>query len=99
MAQELQVDAGSILCTSTRTDKVPNTSPTAASSGTDLNGMAAREAAVKIKARLLAFAAEHFQLDRDDVRLHNNRLIAGDREMPFAEPTAMAMGRSTLWTP
>jgi len=41
----------------TRTDKVPNTSATAASSGADLNGMAAKIAAGKIKARLDAFAA------------------------------------------
>ena len=43
--------------TSTRTDKVPNTSATAASSGTDLNGMAAQRAAETIKRRLDDFAA------------------------------------------
>ena len=41
VAHEMQVDIDTILCSATRTDKVPNTSPTAASSGTDLNGMAA----------------------------------------------------------
>jgi xanthine dehydrogenase large subunit len=42
---------------STRTDKVPNTSATAASSGSDLNGMAARNAAETIRERLDTFAA------------------------------------------
>ena len=37
VASEFQVDINSIFCSATRTDKVPNTSPTAASSGTDLN--------------------------------------------------------------
>jgi xanthine dehydrogenase large subunit len=41
VASELAVDIGRIRCTATRTDKVPNTSPTAASSGSDINGMAA----------------------------------------------------------
>jgi xanthine dehydrogenase large subunit len=90
VAHELQVDIDTILCTSTRTDKVPNTSPTAASSGTDLNGMAARDAACKIKARLLEFAAEHFSLDATEVRLHDNKLIAGDVEMSFAECVQLA---------
>jgi xanthine dehydrogenase large subunit len=90
VAHELQVDIETILCTSTRTDKVPNTSPTAASSGTDLNGMAARDAACKIKSRLLAFASEHFAVDVGAVRLHNNKLIAGEQEMAFAEFVQLA---------
>ena len=49
VADEFQVDVDTVLCTSTRTDKVPNTSPTAASSGTDLNGMAARDARVRAR--------------------------------------------------
>ncbi len=97
VAHELQVDIDNILCTSTRTDKVPNTSPTAASSGTDLNGMAARDAACKIKGRLLAFAAEHFSVDASDVRLHNNKVIAGASEMGFAEFVQLAyMNRISL---
>ena len=97
VAHELQVDVDTILCMSTRTDKVPNTSPTAASAGTDLNGMAARDAACKIKARLLAFAAAHFSVDAADVRLHDNKLIAGDLEMGFAEFVQLAyMNRVSL---
>jgi xanthine dehydrogenase large subunit len=48
----LGVPVASIKSSATRTDKVPNTSPTAASSGTDINGMAALNAAVELKQRL-----------------------------------------------
>ena len=41
----------------TRTDKVPNTSATAASSGADLNGAAVKDACEQIRARLDAVAA------------------------------------------
>ena len=58
VATTLQVDVGDISCTATRTDKVPNTSPTAASSGSDLNGMAAMRAAREIKTRIIDFLAE-----------------------------------------
>ena len=45
VAEEFQVDIGRVKITATTTGKVPNTSATAASSGSDLNGMAARNAA------------------------------------------------------
>jgi len=57
VAEAFQVDADRIRVSSTVTDKVPNTSATAASSGSDLNGMAALNAAEMLKARLAAFAA------------------------------------------
>jgi len=57
VADMFGVPLGAVKVTATRTDKVPNTSATAASSGSDLNGMAALNAAEKIKARLDAFAA------------------------------------------
>jgi xanthine dehydrogenase large subunit len=85
VAHEFQVDIGTVLCTSTRTDKVPNTSPTAASSGTDLNGMAARDAVRKIKRRMVAFAAEHFSVPEVDIAFDNNRVVCGDSDMSFAE--------------
>ena len=51
VAEELQINLDQVYISATRTDKVPNTSPTAASSGTDLNGQAAKNAAQKIKKR------------------------------------------------
>lgn len=57
VAQAFQVPLAQVKITATATDKVPNTSATAASSGADLNGMAALDAAETLKARLVAFAA------------------------------------------
>ena len=53
-AEELGIGLDRVHITATSTDKVPNTSATAASSGTDLNGMAVQLAAREIKARLIA---------------------------------------------
>ena len=64
VAEEFQVDVDQVRITATTTGKVPNTSATAASSGSDLNGMAAQAAARTIKARLVAFAAEHWGVPR-----------------------------------
>jgi len=51
----------------TRTDKVPNTSATAASSGSDLNGMAALDAATKIRDRLAGVAAQIFGCEASEI--------------------------------
>ncbi|WP_110656189.1 xanthine dehydrogenase molybdopterin binding subunit [Salinicola halimionae] len=84
IARELGIDFESVRISATRTDKVPNTSPTAASSGADLNGMAARDAASQIRQRLFDFAAEHFfqgqQSGGGDMRLEDGELIAGHAE-------------------
>lgn len=79
VARELGLDLNSVRISATRTDKIPNTSPTAASSGADLNGMAARDAARKLRERLFDFAAKHFAqgLDREGMRLEGGMLIAG----------------------
>ncbi|AQU84825.1 MULTISPECIES: xanthine dehydrogenase molybdopterin binding subunit [unclassified Halomonas] len=77
VARELGLDLEKVRITATRTDKVPNTSPTAASSGTDLNGQAARDAALKLKTRLYDFAAEHYHLDREAMRMENGCLVTG----------------------
>jgi xanthine dehydrogenase large subunit len=57
VAQEFGVSADRVRSTATNTSKLPNTSPTAASSGTDLNGMAALDACNTLKARLIPLAA------------------------------------------
>jgi xanthine dehydrogenase large subunit len=57
VADVFAVPVATVKISATRTDKVPNTSATAASSGADLNGMAAKNAAETIRARLDAFAA------------------------------------------
>jgi xanthine dehydrogenase large subunit len=58
VAHELGIPLASVRCTATDTQKVANTSATAASTGADLNGKAAQDAARKIRARLDAFASE-----------------------------------------
>ncbi|WP_353982093.1 xanthine dehydrogenase molybdopterin binding subunit [Salinicola endophyticus] len=78
VARELGLELAAVRISATRTDKVPNTSPTAASSGADLNGMAARDAAIQVRRRLLDFAAEHYQWDREGLTLQQGALVAGD---------------------
>jgi len=74
VAQVLGVDVDNIHVSATRTDKVPNTSPTAASSGTDLNGMAAFNAANIIKERLTAFVVEHFNTPAEDIEFKQGQV-------------------------
>ncbi len=71
--------------TATRTDKVPNASATAASAGSDLNGMAALNAANAIKARLVAFIAEEIGVAASEVRFLPSGIEVGDTKMDFAE--------------
>jgi xanthine dehydrogenase large subunit len=67
VAEVFGVDIDRIRPSATSTAEVPNTSPTAASTGSDLNGWAAYEAANTIKQRMIAFAAEHFAAGESDV--------------------------------
>ncbi|MCU4676027.1 xanthine dehydrogenase molybdopterin binding subunit [Catenovulum sp. 2E275] len=85
VAEAFSVNSEHILVNATRTDKVPNTSPTAASSGTDLNGMAALNAANTIKQRLVEFVARHFNLELEQIHFSNNQLHYGNNRMSFAE--------------
>jgi xanthine dehydrogenase large subunit len=70
---------------STRTDKVPNTSATAASSGTDINGMAALAAITTIKARMAEVAAAELEGTVDDVIFQEGRVFVGNRSLAFGE--------------
>lgn len=74
VSEVLQIDIDSIQITATRTDKVPNTSPTAASSGSDLNGHAARAAAMTLKQRLIDYLMETYDCSRQDVSFANNQV-------------------------
>ena len=60
VADEFGIDYSHVIVMPTSTEKNNNTSPTAASAGTDLNGAAAANACKKIKKRLAEFAAELF---------------------------------------
>ena len=81
VANEFGIDIDQIEVTATSTDKVPNTSPTAASSGTDLNGKAAQNACIAIKQRLAEYyasevggSAENVVFEQDHVRLLDDRI-------------------------
>jgi xanthine dehydrogenase large subunit len=67
----------------TRTDKVPNTSATAASSGSDLNGMAARNAAMTIRDRLAGLAATLFGCAPHDVAFTRDGVTGNGRTCAF----------------
>jgi xanthine dehydrogenase large subunit len=84
VAHELRIPLASVRCTATDTSKVANTSATAASTGADLNGKAAQDAARKIRARLDALVDRKFD---------------GRRDMPFTELVAAAyVARVQLWS-
>ncbi|MCC0023344.1 MAG: xanthine dehydrogenase molybdopterin binding subunit [Hyphomicrobiaceae bacterium] len=85
VADVFGVGLDQISITATQTDKVPNTSATAASSGSDLNGKAAQNAARKIRSRLVKFAAKRFKVKERDVRFANGFVLAGDEELSFAD--------------
>ncbi|RBW47584.1 xanthine dehydrogenase molybdopterin binding subunit [Psychromonas sp. B3M02] len=99
VAQAFSIDMAHILVNATRTDKVPNTSPTAASSGTDLNGMAALNAANTIKQRLFEFAAQHFDVSLEQMQLSDNQLVHEKGQISFAELINLAyLNRISLST-
>lgn len=85
LADEFQVDLDMIRITATTTGKVPNTSATAASSGTDLNGMAAANAAQQIKARLIAFAVDKFNVPPEQVVFEPNHVRVGNELLEFGD--------------
>jgi len=85
LADAFQVDIERVKITATTTAKVPNTSATAASSGSDLNGMAAFDAARQIKERLVAFAAAKWDVEPAEVIFLPNRVRVGDIEIPFPD--------------
>lgn len=83
VAEVFQVDISRIQITATNTDKVPNTSPTAASSGADLNGKAAQNAAEILKQRLVEFAARQYKVSAEDVVFHNGHVRVRDEILTF----------------
>ncbi|MBT0668199.1 xanthine dehydrogenase molybdopterin binding subunit [Novosphingobium profundi] len=97
VADVFGVPLASIRCTATRTDKVPNTSATAASSGADLNGMAAFEAAMTIRSRLVQFLARTYGCTEAEVVFVPEGVRAGAAHLTFAEVARRAhIGRVSL---
>ncbi len=97
VAEVFQVDIDRVQITATNTDKVPNTSPTAASSGADLNGKAAQNAAEILKQRLVEFAAKHYQCDESRVEFRNGHVRVGEQVISFDTLAQQAwMGQVSL---
>ena len=90
VAEVFAIDLDHIRVSATSTAKVPNTSATAASSGSDLNGMAALHAAEQIKTRMTGVAAEYFAVPAQDIIFSSNRVYAGNRSLSFAELAALS---------
>jgi len=84
VAEELQIGIDQIKCTAADTSKVPNASPTASSSSSDLYGKAAQAAAREIKQRLAEFAADNFDVAPDSVSFHDGMVTVGDQQLPFS---------------
>ncbi len=89
-ASRFGVGMDQIKITATDTGKVPNTSATAASSGTDLNGMAVQAACDAIRDRMAEVAAPHLQAAPSEIVFADGMLRTGGAEMPFAIAVAKA---------
>ena len=97
VADVFGVGVGQVRITATRTDKVPNTSATAASSGADLNGMAAHRAAEAIRERMADFLGGVCGCRPEEVRFSAEGVLAGDKQFSFAEAARKAwLGRISL---
>jgi xanthine dehydrogenase large subunit len=82
-AESLGVPASRVRVMSTRTDKVPNTSATAASSGSDLNGAAVEDACTQIRTRLAAVAAEQLDCEPSEVQFDDGVVSARGKSIEF----------------
>jgi len=99
VAHELGVSFESVRVTATDTQKVANTSATAASTGADLNGKAAQDAARQIRERLAACMANHHGGQAEDVRFANDKVVVNGKTLPFSAAVAQAyLDRVQLWS-
>lgn len=87
-ASEFGLPLDLIKITATDTAKVPNTSATAASSGSDLNGMAVQNACQTIRSRMAEHLGALHGVRADAVRFEAGKVTAGSAEMTFGEAAA-----------
>jgi xanthine dehydrogenase large subunit len=99
VAHELGVDMARVRATATDTSKVANTSATAASTGADLNGKAAQDAARQIRERLAAYAVKLYGGEVHAVRFAADAVSVNGHTVPFAELVQKAyLARVQLWS-
>ncbi len=100
VAQELGVPMARVRCSATDTAKIANTSATAASTGSDLNGKAAQDAARQIRERLAVHVAVQWGVAPEAVRFASGQVSgpAGQR-MAFTDLVSQAyVARVQLWS-
>jgi xanthine dehydrogenase large subunit len=90
VADELGISIDRIRNNAADTSRVPNASATAASSGSDMNGKAAQQAAAKIRTRLAEFAAAHFNVAESKIDFANDRVTVGAEEHRFEDIVQLA---------
>jgi xanthine dehydrogenase large subunit len=99
VAAELGVRPERVRCTATDTSKVANTSATAASTGSDLNGKAAQDAARRIRERLCAMLAHAHGVDAREVRFEADEALVAGRRIDFGAVVMQAyLERVPLWS-
>ena len=99
VANALGVALERVRCTATDTSKIANTSATAASTGTDLNGKAAQAAALQIRERLTLVAAKLFDIEAATVRFADGLVSAAGQSISFPELVMKAYtARTQLWS-
>ena len=97
VSRALGVSIGRIAVSPTSTEKVPNASPTAASAGSDMNGMAALDACNKIKKGLIKFASAHFNCEPAGIEFGDDQVRIGNESLAFADFIKLAyMNRVAL---
>jgi xanthine dehydrogenase large subunit len=99
VAHELGVGFERVRSSATDTQKIANTSATAASTGADLNGKAAQDAARQIRERLAACAAARYGGEASAVRFANDRIEVNGHTLPFTTLVGQAyLDRVQLWS-
>ena len=99
VAHELGLDLERVRITATDTSKVANTSATAASTGADLNGKAAQDAARQIRERLAAYAVKLHGGMAEEVRFFNKQIHVNGQVLPFEQVVQQAyLARVQLWS-
>jgi xanthine dehydrogenase large subunit len=92
IADEFGIELRHVSIMATSTAKVPNTSPTAASSGADLNGMAAQKAARTIKDRMITYFAKLWAVKPTSIQFSNGKVQAGKKVVSFSEASKACHG-------
>jgi len=99
VANALGLPLERVRCSATDTSKIANTSATAASTGSDLNGKAAQDAALQIRQRLVQVAAKRFAAVPEAIVFADGMVSDGTQSLTFAELIMQAyLQRTQLWS-